>query len=67
LVTRQEDPNDRRNKLVYLTQAGVELQKTIEPWVEEMYRFAGDGLSIDTLKATIDQLERIRENIAAGS
>ncbi len=67
LVTRQEDPNDRRNKLVHLTKAGRELQKTVEPWVEEMYRYAGDGLSIDALKSMIDQLERIRENIAAGS
>ena len=65
LVTRQEDPNDRRNKLVFLTKAGKDLQKTVEPWVEEMYRFAGDGLSIDALKSTIDQLERIRENISA--
>lgn len=65
LVTRQEDPADRRNKLVHLTKAGKELQKTVEPWVEEMYRFAGDGLSIDALKSTIEQLERIRDNISA--
>jgi DNA-binding MarR family transcriptional regulator len=65
LVTRQEDPNDRRNKLIYLTKNGQDLQKTIEPWVEEMYRYAGDGLSIDALKSTIEQLERIRDNISA--
>ncbi len=65
LVTRQEDPEDRRNKLVYLTKAGRDLQKTIEPWVEEMYRLAGEGLSIDALKSTIEQLERIRENVSA--
>ena len=31
VVCRKEDPNDRRNKLVFLTPAGEELKEQIRP------------------------------------
>lgn len=63
LVYRQEDSADRRNKLVFLTAEGKSLKQTIQPWIEEMYAAAGNGITIEELNAAIQQLEQIRANV----
>lgn len=63
LLYRKEDEQDRRNKLVYLTEEGTILRKTIRPWIEEMYRNAGRQLSLKDLNTTIEQLELLRDGI----
>ncbi len=50
LVKRVEDENDRRNKLIYLTTAGVGLRETLAPWVAEIYDVATERLSDADLK-----------------
>ena len=50
LVKRVEDENDRRNKLIYLTTAGVGLRETLFPWVAEIYDVATERLSDADLK-----------------
>jgi DNA-binding MarR family transcriptional regulator len=37
LVQRVEDENDRRNKLIYITDEAKELKNVICPWVAEVY------------------------------
>lgn len=46
LVCRHENPKDRRNKLVYLTEKGEEFHQRIAPQLKEYY----------------DRLERIEKN-----
>src|ERR1700722_6811665 len=44
MITRKEDERDRRNKLIYLTAEGRQLQETLQPWVAEMYDRATAGV-----------------------
>ena len=63
LVYRQEDGNDRRNKLIFLTDKGAAMKMQIQPWVEEMYAMAGTNTTVEELNACISQLELIRRSI----
>lgn len=63
LVKRQEDPNDRRSKLVYLTSKGKKLGQKLEPWVHELFTIAGSGIDQATLQNGIRMLEKMRDNV----
>lgn len=63
LVFRQEDGNDRRNRLVYLTPDGRQLRQTIRPWVEEMYARASRNIPMDDIASCLDVLERMYQNL----
>jgi len=63
LVMRTEDVNDRRNKLVTLTEEGMQLKCQIMPWIHEMYSIAGKGISQDLLKEGILLFEKICGNL----
>ncbi|PUZ29014.1 MarR family transcriptional regulator [Chitinophaga parva] len=63
LVFRQEDGNDRRNRLVYLTPDGRQLRQTIRPWVEEMYAQASRNIPMDDIASCLDVLERMYQNL----
>ncbi len=40
MVSREADPEDRRNNLICLTREGKQLQKKLHPWLVEMYSVA---------------------------
>lgn len=63
LVARTEDENDRRNKLIFLTEEGHKLKKTVEPWIEEMYALAGKNLTAEIVGKGITLLETISQNL----
>lgn len=63
LVARTEDENDRRNKLIFLTEEGHKLKKTVEPWIEEMYTLAGKNLTAEIVGKGITLLETISQNL----
>lgn len=63
LVIRKEDESDRRNKLVLLTDAGKELKKEIEPWIQEMHAFAGVDMPVEAIKDCIGVMAKFRENL----
>jgi DNA-binding MarR family transcriptional regulator len=63
LVERQEDANDRRNKLIVLKPEGRKLKNIIMPWIDEMYTVAGAGISTDMLKSGIDLFAKIHSNL----
>lgn len=65
LVTRQEDAADRRSKLIYLTDKGKRLGKTVAPWVDELFTLAGNGISATTLKECIDTIGNMCDNVRA--
>ena len=63
LVQRQEDPNDRRSKLIYLTAKGKRLGQTVEPWLNELFALAGTGVDTMAIKACIQTVEKMRDNV----
>jgi DNA-binding MarR family transcriptional regulator len=50
LVKRVEDENDRRNKLIYLTNEGINLKETLNPWVPKVYSMASEELAAEELQ-----------------
>lgn len=63
LVYRQEDGNDRRNKIIYLTEPGKQMQLLIQPWLHEMHAFAGCDMPVEMITDCMKVLEKFRENL----
>jgi DNA-binding MarR family transcriptional regulator len=59
LVTREEDENDRRNKLIYLTQQGQELRQQLYPWAIEVYEAASEDAQPGELEHAVSLLNRM--------
>jgi DNA-binding MarR family transcriptional regulator len=62
LVIRVEDENDRRNKLIYLTEEGRLLQKKLHPWVMETYQKAAADLDAAEIERAILLVRRMNDN-----
>lgn len=63
LVKRVEDENDRRNKLIYLTDEGNKLREQLNPWVAEVYEMASEGVDIDNLQNGIMLVNKMINNL----
>ena len=63
LVKRTEDPSDRRNNLIMLTDQGQALRLTIQPWIDEMYWIAGDDVPEQLLRDGIVLFDKIYGNL----
>jgi DNA-binding MarR family transcriptional regulator len=63
LVRRVEDENDRRNKLIYLTNEGNELREQLNPWVAEVYEMASQGVDVNNLQNGIMLLNKMINNL----
>lgn len=63
LVYRYEDPNDRRSKLIYLTDEGNDLGKKVEPWVSELFSIVSKNLDTSTIKLSIKVVQQMIENV----
>ena len=63
LVRRVEDENDRRNKLIYLTNEGNELREQLNPWVAEVYEIASEGVDVNYLQNGIMLLNQMINNL----
>ena len=63
LVKRQEDINDRRNKLIFLTEQGKVLKNKIQPFIDEMYQVSGKNIEIVTLKGCMEILDTVETNL----
>ena len=63
LVKRQEDINDRRNKLIFLTEQGKKLKIKIQPFIDEMYQVSGKNIEIVTLKGCMEILDTVETNL----
>lgn len=64
MITRREDERDRRNKLIYLTPEGRQLQETLQPWVAEMYERATAGVDTGSLANGAALIERMIKNLS---
>lgn len=63
LVTRVEDENDRRNKLIFLTAEGKLLRKKLYPWVIELYQAATAEVHAANIKKAIVLVKKMNENL----
>jgi DNA-binding MarR family transcriptional regulator len=64
MIRREEDARDRRNKLIFLSPEGRQLQETLQPWVSEMYERATANMDADTLIAGKDIIENMIKNLS---
>ena len=65
LVKRQEDPGDRRSKLIFLTAKGKKLGQKVEPWVKELFTLAGSSVDAAQLKNCMATIEKMRDSVKA--
>jgi len=63
LVDRLEDTNDRRNKLILLTEKGKLLKAKIQPVIDEMHETSGKNIDVAKLKEFMAVLEKIENNL----
>ncbi len=63
MIRREEDARDRRNKLIFLTPEGRQLQQTLQPWVSEMYERATANMDAGTLIAGKEMIELMIRNL----
>ncbi|HEX9510048.1 MAG TPA: MarR family winged helix-turn-helix transcriptional regulator [Puia sp.] len=66
LVTRSEDPIDRRNKIISLTSRGKEYKKKFTPMINEIYTLIKGNLPDEKLKEITGLLLIVSGNIANG-
>jgi DNA-binding MarR family transcriptional regulator len=63
MVTRKEDQQDRRNKLIFLTEKGKRLEKKLNPWVVAIYEKATDGLTTAEVQQALGLIQKMNENL----
>ncbi len=63
LVTRADDPNDNRKKIISLTPKGSALRSVIVPIVEDVNKRATKGFSAAERNQLKEMLRRIRRNM----
>jgi DNA-binding MarR family transcriptional regulator len=63
LVTRTEDPADRRVKRIFLTQAALKLKPEMEVIANEFRKAVHEGVSQKDLATTFNVLNKFRTNI----
>lgn len=66
LVYRLEDGKDRRNKLIFLTPKGKQMETQIQPWITEMYSVVNKTITAEQLSTCIKVLEVMSENLRNG-
>lgn len=60
-VTRQEDTNDRRNKLIFLTPEGDEMANRIKSILKELYDQTGEQMNPRQMESCMKQLTKLNE------
>ena len=58
-VCRKEDPNDRRNKRVYLTPEGEEFRRKIHPILNQAYAQAECTIGLESIGIIISELKMV--------
>jgi DNA-binding MarR family transcriptional regulator len=59
MVKRVEDGNDRRNKLIFLTEEAQALKEQLHPWVAEVYQKATSDIDISNLRDSVSLLNKM--------
>ena len=56
-VYRQEAPNDRRNKLVFLTPEGENFREQIRPILDQVYVYAERAIGLEGIRTMTSELK----------
>lgn len=62
-INRRTDPNDKRNRLLNLTDKGQEVIESLSPIIEEMQELLSRGFSLEEENRLKEMLLRICENL----
>jgi len=65
LVTRTEDSSDRRNKIISLTQEGVQFEEKFKPILMGFHEVFTTSISISQLESVINMLQKLQNNLEA--
>ena len=60
-VERREDPTDRRNKQIHLTEAGEELSHRVKPLLHNIYDEVGARLTTRQIESFMNNLKKLDE------
>ncbi len=63
MVKRVEDENDRRNKLIYMTDECMALKERLYPWVAEVYDKATHDIAAERLQSGVDLINQMVTNL----
>lgn len=63
LVKRVEDGNDRRNKLIYLSDQARNLKEQLYPWATELYTVATEDIDADELTTCLNLINKMVGNL----
>ena len=63
LVKRMVGPDDRRSKLIFLTEGGKKLGQEVEPWLEELFSLVGRGIGMSTINECMEVVGQMVDNI----
>ena len=58
-VERREDPTDRRNKQIHLTEAGERLALRVKPLLHDIYDLIGDEMPSRQIVSCKNNLQKI--------
>ncbi len=58
-VYRQEAPNDRRNKLVFLTPEGENFREQIRPILDQVYVYAERAIGLEGIRTMMSELKAV--------
>lgn len=63
MVNRVEDENDRRNKLIFLTDESKALKENLYPWVTEVYTLATEEINTEDMQTALALANKMVQNI----
>lgn len=58
-VYRQEAPNDRRNKLVFLTPEGENFREQIRPILDQVYVYTERAIGLEGIRTMMSELKAV--------
>ena len=58
-VRREQDPNDRRSKLVFLTNEGEEFRNQIRPVLDQVYVHAEQIIGLEGIRVMMSELNSV--------
>lgn len=64
-IFRQEG-TDRRNKIIFLTDEGKKMKKTIQPWIKALNNTSKKDVAVEKLEDLIVVMGQIRKNLSKG-
>ena len=63
LAKRVDDEIDRRNKRIFLTDKGKELQTVVNEWVTDIYGKAAGGIKLSEIETAISLVQEMNTNL----